>query len=175
MYECLTGKVPFTGSTHPITLYQVVNQTPASVSRVNSDVPVWLSGIVMKQLAKNPQHLYQSGSEAALIVGSLVWWGVVGRGSGSSEVITEEIIAEAEVDDRDMLAEEGRLGEAAEKPLITETPGSRPAEVQAPVREPAAVQTPQGRITLPEVRTATVTGIGTTLFQGTSQAMAVPG
>src|SRR5207248_365291 len=65
LYEAATGTPAFDGKTPLAVLRRVADETPALLHTVNQDVPVWLSEIVDKLLAKNPADRYQSAAEVA--------------------------------------------------------------------------------------------------------------
>jgi eukaryotic-like serine/threonine-protein kinase len=65
LYEATAGTPPFDGKTPLVVLRRVADETPASLSAVNPDVPHWLSNIVDKLLAKNPADRYQTAAEVA--------------------------------------------------------------------------------------------------------------
>lgn len=53
LYECLTGRLPFTADS-PITLItKVLEETPASPRELNPDIPVALADLVMRALSKD--------------------------------------------------------------------------------------------------------------------------
>jgi serine/threonine protein kinase len=55
VYECLTGKVPFAGSTGPAILLAILTQDPPPISEAGKDqgVPVTLDEVIETALAKN--------------------------------------------------------------------------------------------------------------------------
>ena len=60
LYEMLTGTPPFRGDSPMAVAFQHVSQNAAPPSTVNPDVPVELDRIVMKAMAKDPAHRYQT-------------------------------------------------------------------------------------------------------------------
>jgi hypothetical protein len=64
LYECLTGRPPFLGTTYQETLNQVENMDPASPSSVQPQTPRDLATICLKCLEKDPGKRF--GSAAAL-------------------------------------------------------------------------------------------------------------
>ncbi len=64
MYEMLTGIKPFGAPELSGILYNVVNQTPALASEVNSAVPEPVARVVARLLAKAPESRYGSAAEA---------------------------------------------------------------------------------------------------------------
>ena len=64
LYECLTGRPPFVGTT-PNVLAWVRSADPARPRRVNRAVPVDLETVCLKCLAKDPTARYPSASELA--------------------------------------------------------------------------------------------------------------
>jgi eukaryotic-like serine/threonine-protein kinase len=65
LYEATAGTPPFDGKSPLMVLRRVADETPQSLSAVNTDVPHWLSDIVDKLLAKNPADRYQTAAEVA--------------------------------------------------------------------------------------------------------------
>lgn len=63
LYELLTGRPPFTGDSPVSVAYQHVSENPTPPSQVDSGVPVALDPLVMKALAKDPDHRYQTASD----------------------------------------------------------------------------------------------------------------
>ncbi len=70
-YECLTGKVPFAGSTGPAILLAILTQDPAPISETGRElgVPVTLDEVMERALAKNPAIRFGSIGELADAVG----------------------------------------------------------------------------------------------------------
>ena len=60
MYEMLTGKVPFQGESSLSTAYLHITDRPVPPSLLNADVPASLEAIVLRALAKDPDHRYAS-------------------------------------------------------------------------------------------------------------------
>ncbi len=65
LYECLTGRPPFGGSSLADTLDQVRNSEPVSVRQLEPRVPIDLETIVHKCLRKNPLQRYPNAMELA--------------------------------------------------------------------------------------------------------------
>jgi serine/threonine protein kinase/tetratricopeptide (TPR) repeat protein len=63
LYEMLTGTRPFTGATAAAVFNEILNRSPEPPSRLNADISASLDGIVVKCLAKNPEHRYQNAAE----------------------------------------------------------------------------------------------------------------
>jgi serine/threonine protein kinase len=59
LYELLTGRPPFLGTTARETLEQIRSQEPAPPSRFNSHVIPKLEALCLRCLRKNPWHRYQ--------------------------------------------------------------------------------------------------------------------
>jgi serine/threonine-protein kinase len=63
MYELLTGRPPFTGDSPVAIAYQHVREQPIPPSQVDPEIPDWADSIVLKAMAKDPAHRYQSAGE----------------------------------------------------------------------------------------------------------------
>lgn len=65
LYDCLSGRVPFKGDNPLTTIHLLANSEPQRLDTLNSSVPAWLSGIVMKLLEKDRSLRFTSGHELA--------------------------------------------------------------------------------------------------------------
>jgi serine/threonine protein kinase len=63
MYRLLTGRLPYTASTHAGLTYAILNTPPPHISRLRPDLPDLLGGIVMKAIAKDLKDRYASWLE----------------------------------------------------------------------------------------------------------------
>src|SRR3984885_1404269 len=63
LYELLTGRPPFTGDSPVAIAYQHVTENPVPPSRIDPEIPPWADAIVLKSMAKDPAHRYQSAGE----------------------------------------------------------------------------------------------------------------
>lgn len=63
LYELLTGRTPFVGETPVSIAYQHVRETAQPPSVHNPDVPPGLDRVVLKALAKDPDHRYATASD----------------------------------------------------------------------------------------------------------------
>jgi serine/threonine protein kinase/Tfp pilus assembly protein PilF len=66
LYECLTGRPAFVGSSVIEIAANVIHVEPARPSTVNRALPPQLDSIVMKALAKKPDKRYQSAADLVL-------------------------------------------------------------------------------------------------------------
>lgn len=65
LYDCLTGRPPFTGNSVYETLEYVRTQEPTAPSRLQANVPLDLETICLKCLRKEPENRYTSAAELA--------------------------------------------------------------------------------------------------------------
>jgi beta-lactam-binding protein with PASTA domain/tRNA A-37 threonylcarbamoyl transferase component Bud32 len=63
LYELLTGRPPFTGDSPVAIAYQHVREEPVPPSQVDPEIPQWADAIVLKAMAKDPDHRYQTATE----------------------------------------------------------------------------------------------------------------
>ena len=71
LYECLTGKLPFTASTPVALIAKVLNETPPTPAELNGEVPETLSALVVELLAKRPEDRPGSAQELEERLGRL--------------------------------------------------------------------------------------------------------
>lgn len=62
LYELLTGRLPFPGRDVVELVHAHFAKTPSSPSSINPEIPVIVSDIIMKLLAKTPEDRYQSAA-----------------------------------------------------------------------------------------------------------------
>lgn len=65
LYEVLTGQLPFKGSTFDDLTHAICTAHPTPPQDINAEVPLAISRIVAKALAKNPNDRYQHAREVA--------------------------------------------------------------------------------------------------------------
>lgn len=65
LYEMLTGQLPFGGEFDQAILYHIVNQEPESLENLRSDLPMGLSDMVDRALAKQINDRYQLADDLA--------------------------------------------------------------------------------------------------------------
>ncbi len=63
LYQLLTGRKPFSGSSMTAIMHQVVNVMPAKPSQLDSRLPAPLDSLIQTCLAKNPANRFQNGSD----------------------------------------------------------------------------------------------------------------
>jgi serine/threonine protein kinase len=72
-YEMVTGKLPLDGSTEYSIMIAHLEETPVPPSDLNPSIPVAISAIILKAMAKEPEDRFQSAQEmqAALRTGEV--------------------------------------------------------------------------------------------------------
>ncbi len=68
VYEMLTGRIPFSGDTPAVLMYQHLNEPPAPLRKVRPDLPLGLEKTLIKAMAKQPDQRYQSAGEFATAI-----------------------------------------------------------------------------------------------------------
>ncbi|MFB4301065.1 Stk1 family PASTA domain-containing Ser/Thr kinase [Actinomadura sp. NTSP31] len=63
LYELLTGQPPFTGDSPVAIAYQHVREEPVPPSQIDPQIPQWADAMVLKAMAKDPDHRYQNANE----------------------------------------------------------------------------------------------------------------
>jgi serine/threonine-protein kinase len=63
LFEMVTGRPPFTGESPLVVAYRHVREPAATPSSINRAVPPALDSIIMRCLAKAPEHRYQRASQ----------------------------------------------------------------------------------------------------------------
>ena len=63
LYAMCAGQSPFKASTSLGAMKRVCDDTPPPLTEINPDVPGWLSSLVERLLAKNPDDRYQTTAE----------------------------------------------------------------------------------------------------------------
>src|SRR5437660_4647891 len=71
LFQMLTGRIPFSSTTVDGLLYQHVFTTPIAAREVNPSVPEMLEQIILRALAKAPEHRFQSAEAMALALEAL--------------------------------------------------------------------------------------------------------
>jgi serine/threonine-protein kinase len=71
LYELLTGRLPFSGTTTTETLDRIVHSEPDSISRLNYGAPPELERIVRKLLEKEAARRYQSARDVLVDLNNL--------------------------------------------------------------------------------------------------------
>jgi serine/threonine protein kinase len=65
LYELLTGQVPFTGATPVAIAYRHVQDQVVPPRLINPNVPAELEAVVLRAMAKSPDHRYQTAAQLA--------------------------------------------------------------------------------------------------------------
>jgi serine/threonine-protein kinase len=63
LYEMVTSEKPFPGQNITTVIYKIVNEDPVPPRQVDPAIHAGMSAVVMKALAKEPEHRYQSCRE----------------------------------------------------------------------------------------------------------------
>jgi TolB-like protein/Flp pilus assembly protein TadD len=63
LYEMATGRQPFSGNTSAIVFDAILNRTPSSPSRINSQIPAELGQIIETAIEKNRRTRYQTAAK----------------------------------------------------------------------------------------------------------------
>lgn len=66
LYEMLTGRVPFKGSSPIGTCWKHLHEQPVAPSTLNPMIPAATETVILRALEKDPAHRYQSAQELAL-------------------------------------------------------------------------------------------------------------
>ncbi len=74
LYQCLAGRVPFDAETFNELLFKIVLEEPAELRSLAADVDGAFAAIVMKAMAREPDHRFQSTGEMAQAIAD--WSGV---------------------------------------------------------------------------------------------------
>lgn len=64
LYEMVTGRTPFTGTTPNTLMDKHVNEAPTPPSAFREDLPTALNDVILKMLAKAPADRFQTAAEA---------------------------------------------------------------------------------------------------------------
>ncbi|MBU0680589.1 MAG: serine/threonine protein kinase [Proteobacteria bacterium] len=63
LYQLLTGRKPFSGSSMTAIMHQVINVTPTNPSQFDNRLPAPLDRLMQTCLAKNPANRFQNGTD----------------------------------------------------------------------------------------------------------------
>ncbi|UCE18562.1 MAG: protein kinase [Gemmatimonadota bacterium] len=63
LYELLTGKVPFKADSDQAVIYSIINETPETITDLNTGVPQELEWIILRAMEKEKEDRYQNVSE----------------------------------------------------------------------------------------------------------------
>jgi tRNA A-37 threonylcarbamoyl transferase component Bud32 len=70
-YRMLTGQLPFEHESVQTLLFKTVTETPPTPTKIASDVPTEVSDVVMRGLAKDPEHRFPNMGEFAAAIGGV--------------------------------------------------------------------------------------------------------
>ena len=71
LYEMLAGKRAFQRTTSADTMSAILNEDPASISQITTNIPPALQRVVHRCLEKNPEQRFQSASDLAFALDAL--------------------------------------------------------------------------------------------------------
>lgn len=94
-YEILTGRPPFTSNKKNLEeqdaelLYKHVNENPVPPAQIRKDIPETISLLVLKMLAKKPDHRFSNAREALLTLRATLSF--VDRAGGATQRLLERL------------------------------------------------------------------------------------
>jgi len=127
LYQMVTGTPPFDGDTSQEIVGKHLSEPAPIASAKNARIPIWLSEVIVRCLAKRPGERFQS---AAMLLDALQ----SGRMSGPQEPVSAERIAARLASEQAtalMPSAERRVSGAAKTAV---TPGTKPGGAPAPKR-----------------------------------------
>lgn len=68
LYAVATGKTPFSGDSFLHLSEQVRENAPVSCNKLNPELPMWLTHLIMRLLAKQPKERLQSAAEVLRVI-----------------------------------------------------------------------------------------------------------
>lgn len=68
LYAMCTGRPPFRAPTPFGVLARITNDAPTPIRDINSEIPDWLSNIILQLLAKHPEDRFASATEVAQLL-----------------------------------------------------------------------------------------------------------
>ncbi len=95
LYQMVTGRSPFTGSSLAETLQKITQAQPEAMARFNYDVPPELERIVLKCLQKDAGRRFQSARELMVDLGNLKRDLESGAGQGASPAVAARVESSA--------------------------------------------------------------------------------
>ena len=82
LYECLAGRVPFTGKNDTETALARLQRDPTDLQQIRPDVSPELARVIHRMLERRPDRRYSSGAEArSALKAALTSEGTTGRGA----------------------------------------------------------------------------------------------
>jgi serine/threonine protein kinase/Tol biopolymer transport system component len=70
LYQMLTGRAPFQGTTPHATLHAVIYEAPPPPRQIAPGLPPAVEGVVLKAIAKQPDKRFQRGADMAAALGA---------------------------------------------------------------------------------------------------------
>ena len=107
LYQMATGKAPFHGIGQTSLIYKQVNEMPPPPKNIYQEVPIELSDIIMKALAKDPANRYQTASE----LGKALHEAILAAPSAKPKKAAPAVIAQKKADQKALPSEEKSIEE----------------------------------------------------------------
>ncbi len=124
LYHMLAGREPFRGDDVMAVLMQLALENPPPITDFNPDAPYFLTHLIERMMAKNPDDRPATAAEVASILATAQQ--TVARGSGQSHMLDEVAPAAEEI-------LPPRTGSASKPPPASRAPSTLPPEKSAPV------------------------------------------
>jgi len=71
LYQAVTGKLPFTGSTSKELMDKHINEAPPAPRSINPKIPIELEGVILRSLNKEPSTRYRNADQMGKLLENL--------------------------------------------------------------------------------------------------------